>query len=225
MRLQLDSADRQLQPRRRPAAAARGPGPVRGDRSGPAPGVGAVARRRRRRRHVPRQARRSRATSTCRCYVAGRATAPSCKALLSRLAVALAGPSARCGWSRTTAADWSTGVHRVGGGDYVYGIDTTGETDLPTVITLRAGDPFFTYSRPTRQADRERRRRDAGCSRGGLVRMRVASSQAIGHDPAGEHRRRPRLPGVGGPRAGRDFDVALRDRARSFGGTGSFDRG
>lgn len=38
---------------------------------------------------------------------------------------------------------WSTAVEHVGGGDYVYGRDTVGLTDLRTVITLRAGDPFF----------------------------------------------------------------------------------
>lgn len=41
---------------------------------------------------------------------------------------------------------WSTEVHRVGGGDYTYGEDTVGEREFQTVITFRAGDPFFTSS-------------------------------------------------------------------------------
>jgi hypothetical protein len=39
---------------------------------------------------------------------------------------------------------WSAAVEHVGGGEFVYGVDTFGLKDLVTVITLRAGDPYFT---------------------------------------------------------------------------------
>jgi hypothetical protein len=38
---------------------------------------------------------------------------------------------------------WVLDVKRVGGGDYIYGKDTTGDEDLTTIITVRAGDPFW----------------------------------------------------------------------------------
>lgn len=41
------------------------------------------------------------------------------------------------------AESWVLDVKRVGGGDYTYGKDTTGDTDLTTIITVRAGDPFW----------------------------------------------------------------------------------
>lgn len=41
------------------------------------------------------------------------------------------------------AESWVLDVKRVGGGDYIYGKDTTGDTDLKTIITVRAGDPFW----------------------------------------------------------------------------------
>jgi hypothetical protein len=97
--------------------------------------------------------------------------------LLSRLAVMLAGECV-LRLVEDDGTDWSAKVHRVGGGDYVYGTDTTGDTTLRTVITFRAGDPFFTYSRASRK-----RIANTGAGRGlltGLSRMRVSSSQAIG---------------------------------------------
>jgi hypothetical protein len=48
---------------------------------------------------------------------------------------------------------WSTTVVHTGGGDYNYGKDTTGETDLFTTITVRAGDPYFTCREPDPQLD------------------------------------------------------------------------
>jgi hypothetical protein len=38
---------------------------------------------------------------------------------------------------------WSCPVEHVGGGDYTYGQDTIGETDIELVVTLRAGDPYW----------------------------------------------------------------------------------
>lgn len=42
---------------------------------------------------------------------------------------------------------WYVNVRRVGGGNYVYGTDTIGENDFMTVVTLRAGDPFWVSSK------------------------------------------------------------------------------
>lgn len=44
-----------------------------------------------------------------------------------------------------TGESWYVKVVRVGGGDYVYGVDTLGDNDLATVVTLMAGDPFWTF--------------------------------------------------------------------------------
>jgi hypothetical protein len=67
------------------------------------------------------------------------------QAQLSRLALVLAG-----GCTLTLLDDdgksWSTEVHRVGGGEYTYGADTIGGREFQTVITFRAGDPYFTSS-------------------------------------------------------------------------------
>jgi hypothetical protein len=43
---------------------------------------------------------------------------------------------------------WWTEVHRVGGGDYIYGEDTIGEDDLSLVITLRSGSPYWKSGAP-----------------------------------------------------------------------------
>ena len=43
-----------------------------------------------------------------------------------------------------TGDRWYLDVYRVGGGDYVYGTDTLGDRELNTVLTLRAGDPYWT---------------------------------------------------------------------------------
>jgi hypothetical protein len=99
------------------------------------------------------------------------------KELLSRLAVMLAGP-VTLRLIEADGSDWSTTVRRVGGGTYAYGVDTIGETDFSTVITLRAGDPFFTYSRTTRRTIE-----NTGGGRGllrGLAKLRISASQAIG---------------------------------------------
>ncbi|MEX1655512.1 phage tail domain-containing protein [Streptomyces pseudovenezuelae] len=67
------------------------------------------------------------------------------QAKLSRLALVLAG-----GCSLVLVDDdgtsWSTQVYRVGGGEYSYGGDTIGKREFQTVITFRAGDPYFTSS-------------------------------------------------------------------------------
>ncbi|WLW38568.1 distal tail protein [Streptomyces phage Verabelle] len=67
------------------------------------------------------------------------------KNITSRLAMMLAGPCT-LRMIEDDGTDWSTQVVRVGGGEYSYGNDTTGNKDLQTVITLRAGDPYWTSS-------------------------------------------------------------------------------
>lgn len=99
------------------------------------------------------------------------------KELLGRLAVMLADPCT-LRLVEDDGTDWSTEVVRVGGGDFVYGKDTVGTTELSTVVTLRAGDPFWTYSRTSRKTIS-----NSGAGRGllgGLAAMKVSSSQAIG---------------------------------------------
>lgn len=66
------------------------------------------------------------------------------KDYLSRLAVMLSGKCTLYLVEDGGVEQWYTDVFHVGGGDYSYGIDTTGEDDLQTVITLRAGDPYWT---------------------------------------------------------------------------------
>lgn len=95
---------------------------------------------------------------------------------LSRLALMLAG-----GCSLVLDDDgiqWSTEVHRVGGGEYTYGEDTIGTNEFQTVLTLRAGDPYFTSSQ-------QQVRTISGAVAGtafltNLVSMKVSPSQAIG---------------------------------------------
>ncbi|MCD2462461.1 phage tail family protein [Streptomyces sp. MBT42] len=96
--------------------------------------------------------------------------------MLSRLALALAG---QC--TLTLLDDdgtrWTTVVHRVGGGEYAYGENTIGEREFETVITFRAGDPYWTSS--------EAQIRYIGGSTAGsfltnMVTMSISASQAIG---------------------------------------------
>ncbi|MGW1040045.1 phage tail family protein [Streptomyces sp. NPDC002547] len=73
---------------------------------------------------------------------------------------------------------WTTAVHRVGGGEYSYGADTIGEREFQTVITFRAGDPFWTSS--------VSQSRYIGGDQGtspflsSLATLKVSASQAIG---------------------------------------------
>lgn len=100
------------------------------------------------------------------------------QAQVSRLAKMLAGECTL----RLVEADgtsWYTQVHRTGGGDYVYGESTVGERELDVILTLRAGDPFFTYSEPRQQVI-ENTGSGRGLLRGPLSKLKVSSSQAIG---------------------------------------------
>ncbi|MFF8845496.1 phage distal tail protein [Streptomyces sp. NPDC015127] len=96
--------------------------------------------------------------------------------MLSRLALALAG---QC--TLTLLDDngtrWTTDVHRVGGGEYAYGENTIGEREFETVITFRAGDPYWTSS----EAEiRYIGGSTAGAFLSSMVTMQISASQAIG---------------------------------------------
>jgi hypothetical protein len=65
------------------------------------------------------------------------------KQLTSRLAMALAAPAELVVISEG-GSEWSTRVVRTGGGGFQYGIDTRGTRDLQLILTLEAGDPYFT---------------------------------------------------------------------------------
>ena len=73
---------------------------------------------------------------------------------------------------------WTTRVVRTGGGDYAYGSDTTGNLDAQIVLTLRAGDPFWTSD----TVSSKQIGGDGATSAFlvGMSAMPVASSQAIG---------------------------------------------
>jgi hypothetical protein len=98
------------------------------------------------------------------------------KKITSRLAKMLAGPCT-LRLVEDDGTDWSTQVVRVGGGEYSYGNDTTGTKDVQTVITLRAGDPYWTSSEATTQ---QIGATAAGAFVSGFMSMPVASSQAMG---------------------------------------------
>lgn len=68
------------------------------------------------------------------------------KALLRKLSLALAG-ECTLRMIEPDGTSWFTKVHRVGGGEYTYGVDTIGTSDMTIVVTLRAGDPFWTSER------------------------------------------------------------------------------
>jgi len=84
------------------------------------------------------------------------------KAMVSRIARMCAGPFT-LRFVEDSGESWTLGVVRVGGGDYVYGSDTTGDRDLQMVLTLRAGDPYWT------SATASQRRYRLGESTAGLL--------------------------------------------------------
>lgn len=99
------------------------------------------------------------------------------QAQLSRLALVLAGGCTLV-LDEGNGVTWSTDVHRVGGGEYAYGADTIGEREFSTVITLRAGDPYFTSSE--QQVRTVGGNSATGAFLSSLAAMNVAPSQAIG---------------------------------------------
>jgi len=75
------------------------------------------------------------------------------KDLARRLSLMLASPCT-LSFVEDEGEAWSTTVVRVGGGTFTYGVDTIGETELFTVVTVRAGDPYFTSSTTNTQVVR-----------------------------------------------------------------------
>jgi len=64
------------------------------------------------------------------------------KTLLSRLAKVLAEP---CNLVIVEdGTEWFASVVREGGGGFAYGTDTVGERDVQVILSLTAGDPYFT---------------------------------------------------------------------------------
>lgn len=99
------------------------------------------------------------------------------KYLMSRLAKMLSGVC-KLSFIEDDGTRWETNVVHTGGGNYSYGKDTIGERDLTTVITVRAGDPYFTAADPTRQDIK-----GVTVSRGligKLANLQLATSQRIG---------------------------------------------
>ncbi|AUG87204.1 minor tail protein [Streptomyces phage Omar] len=96
---------------------------------------------------------------------------------LSRLALMLAGGCTLV-LQEDDGTQWRTDVWRVGGGEYVYGEDTVGGREFQTVITLRAGDPYFTSS--VQQVRTVSGAVATTSFLSGLASMPVAPSQSIG---------------------------------------------
>jgi hypothetical protein len=63
---------------------------------------------------------------------------------VSRLARLFATPMRLYFQEDDTGDRWYLDVYRSGGGDYAYGGDTNGDRELNTVITVTAGDPYWT---------------------------------------------------------------------------------
>ena len=99
--------------------------------------------------------------------------------LVSRLELMLAAGEVQLRWYDDDGTYWSTRVAWQGGGSWTYGTDTTGERDLTTIVTLRAGSPYWTSSVSSSEkvgsAGAGR-----GLLRGSLSRLRLSASQAIG---------------------------------------------
>ncbi|MEU7905893.1 hypothetical protein [Actinoplanes sp. NPDC049118] len=104
---------------------------------------------------------------------------PRLQELVARLEMMLASGECTLRWVQDDGTYWSTSVAWQGGGGWRYGTDTTGERDLSTVITLRAGSPYWTYSVSSSEKI-QNSSSGRGLLNGPLTRMRVAASQAIG---------------------------------------------
>ena len=101
----------------------------------------------------------------------------------SRLATVLSPEfaPARLRFTEPDGDAWVLAVVRTGGGDFSWGVDTDGDTYLQTVLTLEAGDPYW-----TREAASVQIVRAGGAGRGllkgvtPLSSLRLASGQVIG---------------------------------------------
>jgi hypothetical protein len=98
------------------------------------------------------------------------------KSWVRRLSLMLAGPCT-LSFVESGGEAWTTQVVRAGGGTFSYGQDTIGTTDLFTVVTLRAGDPYFTSNQVTTRTIRK------ATGRGLLPKLsslQLTSDQAFG---------------------------------------------
>lgn len=98
------------------------------------------------------------------------------KELTARLAKVLAEPC-RLVVQEENGSEWYADAIRTGGGGFQYGIDTSGSRDLQLVITLTAGDPYFTSVALSSKAIGSG---SAGSFLDNLSQMSVAASQTIG---------------------------------------------
>lgn len=80
----------------------------------------------------------------------------------------------------TKGVSWYLMVHRVGGGNYVMGHDTTGEGDLDMVVTVRAADPYWTAVVPKVSEVIQQTEARGLISAKPLTNLRLAASRAIG---------------------------------------------
>lgn len=99
------------------------------------------------------------------------------KALLFRLELMLAEPFTLM-FQEDDGTQWTIPAVYSGGFDFIYGVDTIGQRDLQTVITVECGDPYWTSvdvtSRSIEQADGDTDMLDD------LAAMDVSDSSAIG---------------------------------------------
>lgn len=65
------------------------------------------------------------------------------QSLFARLSAVLAEPM-RLRMVEDDGSSWWAEVHWVGGGQYTYGVDTFGDNEVDVVVTVRAGDPYWT---------------------------------------------------------------------------------
>lgn len=100
------------------------------------------------------------------------------KALIGTLAQMFADECTLVAIDEQTGEEWYTKVRRVGGGDYVLGKDRTSTPDVQLVVTLRAGDPYFTSTSPVQFLVGDGGTTDPYVSN--LAKQPVASSQAVG---------------------------------------------
>ena len=101
----------------------------------------------------------------------------SLKELQRRLNLILSGPATLRAFE-PDGTSWYLTVVRSGGGGYIYGTDTDGEHELATVLTLTAGDPYWTSTEGAQHVIRR-----TGATRGllpALGRMRVSAASAFG---------------------------------------------
>jgi phage-related protein len=102
------------------------------------------------------------------------------KARLSHLALVLS-DEVEIRFVESEILHWYAVAHRMGGGEYVYGADTQGEDDLMTVLTFRAGDPYWTSSQTSSITVKPPPETDGGLLTGGsLVNLDLMGSQTFG---------------------------------------------